>query len=261
MKILLSNDDGYDAPGLLALHEALSGIAEVTVVAPESNQSGCSSKLSLRQPIKVRTHENGFMSVDGTPADCVHLAITGMLDFQPDLVISGINNGPNMGDDVIYSGTVAAAIEGRFLPLPGIAISLAGYKLNHYDAAARVIVELLARINSSQIANNSLLNINVPDLPYEQIRGFAVTRLGVRHQSAPVINEGRVDGFDIYRIGPPGARQDAPDPGPDTISATDFQAIENNKVSITPLTVDMTAYKNITDMGEWLAASGAKQYG
>jgi len=245
MKILLSNDDGFDAPGLLALYEAVSTVAEVTVVAPENNCSGSSNALTLRKPIRVRHHENGFMSVLGTPADCVHLAITGMLDFQPDIVVSGINNGPNLGDDVIYSGTVAAAIEGRFLRLPAIAVSLAGEALNHFDSAARVVLDMLEKIHTHPMSGHCLLNLNVPDLPYARIKGMEVTRLGKRSHSEPIISETSTDDDRIYRIGRPGAEDDAG-------SGTDFHAVSQGRVSITPLTIDMTHYGNIPMVDSWL---------
>lgn len=245
MKILLCNDDGYDAPGLLTLFEAVSQVAEVTVVAPETNCSGSSNSLTLRQPIKARSHKNGFISVQGTPADCVHLAITGMLDYRPDIVVSGINNGANLGDDVIYSGTVAAAIEGRFLRLPAIAVSLAGEALKHFDTAARVVLNLLENINTQPNSGHCLLNLNVPDLPYDQINGLEATRLGRRSHSEPIISEPAVDGDNIYRIGRPGAGEDAG-------KGTDFYAVNQGKVSITPLTIDMTHHKNIPVVGDWL---------
>ncbi len=245
MKILLSNDEGYDAPGLLTLFDAVSTIAEVTVVAPETNCSGSSNALTLRKPIKVRRHNNGFMSVQGTPADCVHLAVTGMLDFQPDIVVSGINNGPNLGDDVIYSGTVAAAIEGRFLRLPAIAVSLAGGELDHFDSAARIVLDLLENINSHPMSGHCLLNLNVPDLPYDQINGMEVTRLGKRSHSEPIICEISAEGDSVYRIGRPGAEDDAG-------TGTDFYAVKQGKVSITPLSIDMTHYHNMKMVDDWL---------
>lgn len=245
MKILLSNDDGYDAPGLLALFEAVSTVADVTVVAPETNCSGSSNSLTLREPISVRHHKNGFISVQGTPADCVHLAVTGMLDCQPDMVVSGINNCSNLGDDVIYSGTVAAAIEGRFLRLPAIAVSLAGEVSEYFDTAARVVLDLLENINDHPMSGHCLLNLNVPDLPYDQINGMEVTRLGKRSHSEPIINEPSAEGDSIYRIGQKGAEDDAG-------IGTDFYAINQGKVSITPLTIDMTNYKNIPMVNDWL---------
>ena len=189
MKILLSNDDGYQAPGLRALADTLSAIADVIVVAPDQDRSGASNSLTLVNPLRARTMENGFIRVDGTPTDCVHLAITGLLNEEPDLVVSGINAGPNMGDDVIYSGTVAAATEERFLGLPAIALSMNSHEPNHFDSGARVALELVRRLSRSPLAENVILNVNVPDLPYAELRGFRVTRLGHRHKAEPVVIE------------------------------------------------------------------------
>ncbi len=250
MKILLSNDDGYDAKGLLTLFEAVSGVADVTVVAPDVDCSGSSSSLTLRQSITVRKHPNGFMSVHGTPADCVHLAITGMLDCRPDMVISGINHGSNLGDDVIYSGTVAAAIEGRFLCLPAIAVSLAGTNLRHFDTAARVVLDLLDNLKALPITDHCLLNLNVPDLPYAEMNGMAVTRLGKRNQSDPIIRENTVNGHRVYRIGAQGVAADA-------VAGTDFYAVNRGQVSITPLTIDMTHYNSIPAIEDWLGDNQA----
>ena len=187
MHILVSNDDGYQAVGIRVLAEALKKVAQITVVAPDRNRSGASNSLTLDNPIRAHQAENGYLYVDGTPTDCVHLAITGLLEQEPDMVISGINAGANMGDDVLYSGTVAAAMEGRFLGLPAIAVSLA-CDLNpvHYDTAARVVVELLQRIQDQPLPGDTILNVNVPDIPYEAVQGIVVTRLGNRHKSEPV---------------------------------------------------------------------------
>ena len=247
MKILLSNDDGYQAKGLNILLDAVREIAEVVVVAPESNCSGFSNALTLRKPIKVRSHHNGVYSVQGTPADCVHLAVNGMLEFEPDLVISGINNGPNLGDDAMYSGTVAAAVEGRFLRLPALAVSLAGEQLMHFDSAVKVVMDLLQRLIKSPPNNDCLLNINVPDLPYDELNGIEVTRCGKRNHSEPVSRHPSEDGSHIYRIGRPGKPEDC---GP----GTDFFAIAQQKISITPLTIDMTHHKNIEFVSHWLRA-------
>lgn len=253
MKILLSNDDGYDAPGLMTLYDALTQVGEVTVVAPERNCSGSSNALSLRKPIRIRTRENGFFSVDGTPADCVHLAVTGMLEFEPDIVVSGINNGSNLGDDVIYSGTVAAAIEGRFLRLPALAVSLSGEQLNHFDTAARVVLKLLENIQGHPYSEHCLLNINVPDIPFDNLNGFEVTRLGRRTHSEAIIHQHNDNslkgGESTYWIGPPGQSEDAG-------TGTDFFAISQNKVSITPLTIDMTHHNNIAITEDWLKTVG-----
>ncbi len=244
MKILLSNDDGYQAPGLGVMREALRKIAEVVVVAPRANCSGSSNALTLRRSIAVEKVADDTYAVDGTPADCVHLAVNGMLDFEPDLVVSGINNGENLGDDVMYSGTVAAAIEGRFLRLPAIAVSLAGRELKHFDTAARVVVEKLERMLSYPLAADCLLNINVPDLPYSQIQGMEVTRCGNRNHSEPVIPEHGDNGL-AYRIGPPGVSADDGE-------GTDFHAVRNHRVSVTPISIDMTHRDRMAELSRWL---------
>lgn len=247
MRILVSNDDGYQAPGLLRLVGALSELAEITVVAPDRDRSGASNSLSLKNPLYVTRHDNGFYSVEGTPTDCVHLAITGLLDQEPDMVISGINNGPNMGDDVIYSGTVAAAMEGRFLGLPSVAISQASFHPQHFDTAARVAVWLVRRLRERPLPPNTILNLNVPDLPWDQLAGFQVTRLGHRHKSESVVKSTDPRGRPIYWIGPAGPEQDA---GP----GTDFHAVRANFVSMTPLQVDLTRHGALGSLREWLSA-------
>lgn len=253
MKILLSNDDGYQAPGLSALADALSDIADVTVVAPSSDRSCASSSLTLKQLITVRTAPNGMMYADGTPGDCVHLAINGMLDFEPDMVVSGINAGSNLGDDVIYSGTVAAAIEGRFLGLPAIAVSLAGEgsghgdELIHYDTAARVTRQIIANLDVSPLPRDTILNINVPDVPWDQLRGLHATRCGARHQSQPIVTLSAAAEARQFRIGPAGDQADA---GP----GTDFYAIINQQVSVTPLQIDMTRYSRMPEIAHWVSA-------
>ena len=216
MLILLSNDDGYFAPGLSALERALSSFGSVTVVAPERDRSGASNSLTLDRPLSVKTAVNGYYYVNGTPTDCVHLAVTGLLPVLPDIIVSGINHGANMGDDTIYSGTVAAATEGFLLGIPSIAISLAGR--NHFDTAARVAFDLLQRFKGSKISVPVLLNVNVPDIPYESINGYVVTRLGKRHKAEPVIKTTSPRGDSVYWVGAAGAAQDA---GP----GTDFNAI------------------------------------
>ena len=245
MRILVSNDDGYQAPGLLRLVGALSELAEITVVAPDRDRSGASNSLSLKNPLYVTRHDNGFYSVEGTPTDCVHLAITGLLDQEPDMVISGINNGPNMGDDVIYSGMVAAAMEGRFLGLPSVAISQASFHPQHFDTAARVAVWLVRRLRERPLPPNTILNLNVPDLPWDQLAGFQVTRLGHRHKSESVVKSTDPRGRPIYWIGPAGPEQDA---GP----GTDFHAVRANFVSMTPLQVDLTRHGALDSLTEWL---------
>jgi 5'-nucleotidase len=237
MHILLSNDDGYMAEGLVTLAGALTSHAQISVVAPDKNRSAASNSLTLELPLRASTGENGFIKVDGTPTDCVHLAITGLLEKEPDMVIAGINHGANMGDDVLYSGTVAAATEGRFLGLPAIAISLASnHDPQHFDSAAQVTVMLLKHIEQQPIGKDTVLNVNVPDIPINQIKGFQVTRLGQRHKAEPVIKTQDPRGRDIYWVGPPGAEQDAG-------AGTDFYAIKNNYVSVTPLQLDLTRYE------------------
>ena len=245
MHILVSNDDGYQAPGLLCLAAALNELAEITVVAPDRDRSGASNSLSLKNPLYVTRHDNGFHSVEGTPTDCVHLAITGLLEREPDMVVSGINSGPNMGDDVIYSGTVAAAMEGRFLGLPAIAISQAAPCPQHFETAARVAVWLVRRLRERPLPPDSILNVNVPDVPWEQLAGFRVVRLGHRHKSEPVVKSIDPRGRPIYWVGPAGPEQDA---GPDT----DFHAVRAGYVAITPLQVDLTRHGALTTLTQWL---------
>ena len=246
MRILLSNDDGYQAPGLRALHEAIADIAEVVVVAPDRDRSGASNSLTLELPIRAREAENGFLSVEGTPTDCVHLAITGLLQSEPDMVVSGVNAGANMGDDVIYSGTVAAATEGRCLGFPAIAVSIASYTPRYFDTAARVAAELVQRLASNPLASDSILNVNVPDLPYSELQGMVATRLGHRHKAEPVVKSQDPRGRPIYWVGPAGAEQDA---GP----GTDFHAVRNGYVSVTPLQVDLTRHRTLPELTAWLA--------
>ena len=245
MRILLSNDDGYQAPGLVCLAEALAAVAEIRVVAPDRNRSGASNSLTLEHPIRAQEMANGFVSVDGTPTDCVHLAITGLLEHEPDMVIAGINAGSNMGDDVLYSGTVAAAMEGRFLGLPAIAVSLMGDEFKHFDTAARVAVLLLERLKNDPLPVDTILNVNVPDVAWESLEGFEVTRLGRRHKSEPVVKMQDPRGKDIYWVGPVGAEQDA---GP----GTDFNAVRQNRVSLTPLNVDLTRYPAMEQLASWV---------
>lgn len=244
--ILISNDDGYLAPGLAALAEACARIAEITVVAPDRNRSGASNSLTLEMPMRVHTAENGFLYVDGTPTDCVHVAITGLMETAPDMVIAGINSGANLGDDVLYSGTVAAATEGRFLGYPAIAVSLAGRNPQHYESAARVAELLLLRLEDDPLPADTILNVNVPDIPFDEINGFRATRLGHRHKSEPVVKSKDPLGREIYWVGPPGGEQDA---GP----GTDFHAIRNNEVSITPIRIDLTRHDQIPQIDSWLA--------
>jgi len=238
MRLLLSNDDGYQAAGLVELFEALKNEGEVTVVAPERDRSGASNSLTLTRPLRCRQSPNGFYFVDGTPTDCVHLAITGLLQQEPDIVLSGINRGANLGDDVLYSGTVAAAMEGRFLGYPAIALSLVGHAGQNFATAARVAGKLLSSIREHSLPADTILNVNIPDLPYDELKGFEATRLGHRHKAEPVIKSEDPLGQPIYWVGPPGAEDDA---GP----GTDFHAVRRGKVSITPLQVDLTRYQAV----------------
>jgi len=245
MNILLSNDDGYQAPGLLCLAESLAEVAKVTVVAPDRNRSGASNSLTLENPLRVSVADNGFRFVDGTPTDCVHLALTGLLDEDPDMVIAGINAGANLGDDVLYSGTIAAAMEGRFLGRPAIAVSLIGSEGRHYDTAARVVRQLLEGGPALGLPADTILSVNVPDLPWDDLAGFKATRLGHRHRSEAVITDRDPRGQRIYWVGPVGAEQDA---GPDT----DFHAVRHGFVSITPLHIDLTRYSALHPLNDWL---------
>ena len=245
-RFLLSNDDGYLAPGLAALAEAIRPLGDLEVLAPEQDRSGASNSLTLDRPLRMRTGLNGFHDlVGGTPTDCVHLAVTGIFAETPDMVVSGINRGANMGDDVLYSGTVAAATEGRFLGLPAIAVSLAGRDSTHFSTAARVAAKLVTGVLSHALPADTILNVNVPDLPYEEIRGFEVTRLGRRHKSDMVIPAADPRGDPVYWIGPSGREADA---GP----GTDFDAVRRGYVSITPLDLDMTRYNFLDGLSQWL---------
>jgi len=250
MRILLSNDDGYFAPGLICLAETLSAIADVVVVAPERDRSGASNSLTLDRPLNLRCAASGFYYVNGTPTDCVHMAVTGMLDTQPDMIISGINSGANMGDDTIYSGTVAAATEGFLLGVPSIAVSLAGKELLHFTAAARVVADLVQRFEKYKHTHPWLLNVNVPDIEYEQLQGMEVTRLGKRHKAEPVVKSTNPHGETVYWVGAAGKAQDAGE-------GTDFYAVANRRVSITPLQIDLTQYSQLNAVRGWLTESAA----
>lgn len=245
MRILLSNDDGYFAPGLAALAEALAGLGEITVVAPEQNRSAASNSLTLDRPLFLRRADSGFCFVNGTPADCVHLAVAGMLDKLPDIVVSGINHGANMGDDTIYSGTVAAATEGYLLGLPSIAISLASFAGRHYATAGQVARELVERFIRDPIRQPVLLNVNVPDIPYAELRGLEVTRLGRRHKAEPVVRMTSPRNETVFWIGAAGAAADAA-PG------TDFNAVERGCVSVTPLQIDLTHTAQLGVVRNWV---------
>ncbi len=244
MRLLLSNDDGHRAPGLRCLAEALEQVGQVTVVAPDRDRSGASNSLTLHKPVRARTDERGFIYVDGTPTDCVHLAITGLLQEEPDMVISGINAGANMGDDVLYSGTVAAAMEGRFLGLPSMAVSLALRGGENYRTAARVVLRLIDATPRAEVPPATILNVNVPDLPYEALAGVRSTRLGYRHKAEPVVRASDPHGEPVYWVGPPGSEQDA---GP----GTDFHAVREGFVSVTPIAVDLTQHGALEQIRRW----------
>ena len=244
-KILLSNDDGYQAPGLAALERVCKARAEVVVVAPDRNRSGASNSLTLNRSVSVEQAENGFYYVDGTPTDCVHIAITGLMSSAPDMVVAGINTGANLGDDVLYSGTVAAAVEGRFLGFPALAVSLVGSSPNYYDTAAQVVDRVLTGLHRQPLPNDSILNINVPDVPFEQLNGFRVSRLGCRHKAQSATRDESSSTRLSYWIGPPGDAQDAG-------QGTDFHAIDCGYVSITPIQIDLTRHDQIPVIGDWL---------
>ena len=245
MRILLSNDDGVHAKGMLVLQQALSQFAEVTTVGPDRNCSGASNSLTLINPLRVQQLENGFLSVNGTPTDCVHLAISQLLDFTPDLVVAGINHGANLGDDVLYSGTVAAATEGRHLGLPAIAVSLASHDEAHFATAAYVTVQVIKKLKSHPLPADQILNINVPGVPIEQLKGIQVTRLGRRHKAETMTSATDPWGRKIYWYGSLGPELDAGE-------GTDFYAIANGYASITPLQIDMSAYKSMDTLRHWL---------
>lgn len=247
MRLLLSNDDGCYAPGLAALRRALDEhYPDIVTVAPDRNRSGASNSLTLEHPIRVRRESETVFCVEGTPTDCVHLATTGLLDYEVDMVVSGINEGANLGDDVLYSGTVAAATEGRSLGLPAVAISLAGDAPAHYDTAARVAALVVDRLQTRPLNGATILNVNVPDRRWEELNGFAATRLGLRHRAEGVIRDTDPRGAPIYWIGRVGGQSDA---GP----GTDFHAIANGRVSVTPIQVDRTCHDVIKDVGDWIS--------
>ena len=244
MHFLLSNDDGYQSPALAALAEMLAELGKVTVVAPDRDRSGASNSLTLDSPLHVKQDSRGYHYVNGTPTDCVHLAITGLLAEEPDMVISGINTGANLGDDVLYSGTVAAAMEGRFMGCPAIAFSLAGERQSDYQPAVKIAKSIIQSIMKKSL-DDVLLNVNIPDINYEQIEGIEVTRLGNRHKSEPVLEAFDPRGRKVYWVGPVGSEQDAGE-------GTDFHAIRSNKVSITPLQVDLTRHQSLPTLSAWI---------
>ena len=246
VRFLLSNDDGYNAPGLRCMARHLKDLGAVTIVAPDRNRSGASNSLTLDYPLRLRAEGDGIYAVDGTPTDCVHLAITGLLDEEPDMVVSGINFGGNLGDDVLYSGTVAGAMEGRFLGLPAIAVSLVCDEARYYETAARAVCVLIERLVADPLPADTILNVNVPDLPWDGLAGFQATRLGHRHRSAPAIRAADPKGRTIFWVGPVGGEADA---GP----GTDFHAVAHGYVSVTPLQVDLTRYAALDKVAGWLA--------
>jgi len=248
MRVLVSNDDGVDAPGIRILAEGLRAAGhEVLVVAPDRDRSGASNSLTLDMPVRVVQRAADTWCVHGTPTDCVHVAITGMLELEPHIVVSGINTTANLGDDVIYSGTVAAAMEGRFLGLPAVAMSLARgeTETRHYETAARAAVEIIARLLVDPLPADTILNVNVPDLPWESVRGFEVSRLGNRHRAEPCIQQEDPRGRSWWWIGAAGAEQDA---GP----GTDFHAVRTGHISITPIQVDLTRYQALEQVASWV---------
>ena len=236
MKFLLSNDDGYQAPGINELAHTLSTIGEVVIVAPEENKSASSSSLTLKNPLTITEYKENIYFINGTPTDCVHIALSGFLKFKPDMVISGINDGPNMGDDTIYSGTVAAAMEGYLLDIPSIAISMSQYDPKHYSTAGQVVLDLIPKIKNLQ--QSILLNINVPDIPYNELQGTEITRLGKRHKAEPIIHHPNQNDKLMYWVGAAGEPNDG---GP----GTDFFAIKNEKVSISPIISDLTNFNKL----------------
>jgi len=245
MKILLSNDDGYHAEGLAELARAVSELAETIIVAPDRNQSGASHSLTLDAPLRVSQTDEGVYFVNGTPTDCVHLAITGLLPTEPDMVMAGINHGSNLGDDVLYSGTVAAAIEGRFLGLPAMAVSLVSEEPRYFKTASQAACELLQRLQEDPLPADTILNINVPDMPFDELRGYQATRLGFRHRSEAMVSMQDPRGRPVYWIGAAGPGQDA---GP----GTDFHAVKEGYISVTPLQVDLTKLDAIASLESWL---------
>ena len=243
MRILISNDDGYKAEGIIQLAKSLNDIAEVIVVAPSKNKSAASSSLTIGKPLKPIQIEKNIYAIDATPSDCVHLALCGFIKESVDLVVTGINFGANLGDDVIYSGTVAGAIEGRFLGLPSIAMSLASWECNHFDTAGNIAKILVDQIDKAPLSKNTIINVNVPDVPMNEILGIKSTRLGSRHMSAPSIQDSKDPS--LYWIGENGKEADNGE-------GTDFHAVANNFVSVTPLQIDLTKYSEIQPLSSWI---------
>jgi 5'-nucleotidase len=245
MRILVSNDDGYFSPGIAALAQAMQAFGEVTVVAPEADRSGASNSLTLDRPLYVRRSSQGFYYVNGTPTDCVHVAVTGFLDHRPDLVVSGINNSANLAEDTLYSGTVAAAMEGYLLGLPAIAFSLASRSFEHLETAVAVAQQVVRRLLDQPFAKARLLNVNIPAVPMDELQGYALTRLGRRHVAQPVETAVSPRGETVYWVGPPGGQREA---GP----GTDFHALNQSRVSVTPLQVDLGDSDGFQEVGPWL---------
>ncbi len=247
MRILLSNDDGCTAPGLLCLRDALQAEHDVTVVAPDRNRSGASNSLTLMRPLRPQRHPDGVWCVDGTPTDCVHLGLNALLSEAPHMVVSGINAGANLGDDTLYSGTVAAAMEGRHLGCSALAVSCVEHEPEHYETAARVACILVQRLAQHPLPADTILNVNVPDVPFEDLQGFAVTRLGLRHRAESVTRTADPRGRTIYWLGAAGAEADC---GP----GTDFYAVSRHQVSVTPITVDLTRHAALDRLRDWVTA-------
>jgi len=245
MRILIANDDGYLSAGIRALYAAMQQLGHATIVAPDRNRSGASNSLTLSHPVYVRQHEPTVFSLEGTPTDCVNIALSGLLDEEQDMVVSGINDGPNMGDDVLYSGTVAAAIEGRHLGHPALAVSMATHEPTHYQTAASVMRKLVGHLREVPLPYDTILNINVPDLPLDQIKGLQATRLGTRHPSKNAIRQMSPRGETLYWIGAAG---DIADDGP----GTDFGAVRDGFVSVTPLQIDLTRFDSVSPVASWL---------
>jgi len=248
MRILIANDDGYQSPGIQSLQAALSQIGTATIVAPDRNRSAASNSLTLSHPVMTKQHSELVYSVEGSPADCVLVALSGLLEGEQDMVVSGINDGPNLGDDVLYSGTVAAALEGRSLGHPAIAVSMGSFDPQHYDTAATKVAELLHRMQQAPLPADTILNINVPDLPIDQVKGFKVTRLGTRHAANNAFLANSPRGDKCYWLGPAGDIDDNSD-------GTDFKAIDDHYVSVTPLQIDMTRHDSMQSLSSWLEQS------
>jgi 5'-nucleotidase len=245
MRILIANDDGYLATGIRALYEVMQQLGQATIVAPDRNRSGASNSLTLSQPVFARQHEKNVYSLEGTPTDCVNIALNGLLEEEQDMVVSGINDGPNMGDDVLYSGTVAAAIEGRHLGHPALAVSMASFEPVHYAAAAKVMGNLVTHLKDVPLPKDTILNINVPDIPFNELSGLKSTRLGTRHPSQKAIRQSNPRGEPMFWIGGAG---DVADDGP----GTDFDAVKQGFVSVTPLQIDLTRMDSVGPVADWL---------